>query len=591
MKPEINPVATILEYREVYDRPASLEELVSLLRSLDMTETVSLLCQINADFRLTKREDASTARTQQEICGGLLDDETIDRLKKRFGNENLARRPVFHVVQILNVLRLALEHSAGADKPLTDESARHSLGNACLMMTDLMMSDQERGALKSGNRDEVSRALMVQMLGPFELQNSAQLTHVAYRSRIMFSELLRRDSVVERIGRQYPGFDFEGEFSRITGVALSRWLFLVFAFYAYFWHYLGQDGTRHQEFLFLHRFRFAANSPITQAELDCVLASISATPEVVRNSLNVKRSGDWRFDSVPFRSRPLIELHPDTFCCADVALLLEKMHAGVYWTIHLGLPKEAQHNFSSVWGILFEEYVNWFLAGAGFKDLIFTPNPEWESGDESFDGAFIRGNIFIPMEYKGGFLAREARYSGDQALFNAELEKKIVPGCEQLARKIRLLFGQRRAEREKLRDIPVEHVTRVVPVLVVQDHILDGPLINWCLNKKFEELLRREDLRLGVQVDALNVVGIRELETMTESATAGTFDFLGGLQQRCYADPEMRSNLHNFLLDLPGYGEGKSPRIQSLLEEMFSEVTEYLFGEKRRNSDQSPERV
>jgi hypothetical protein len=64
MKPEINPVATILEYREVYDRPANLEELVSVLRDLDKTETVSLLCQMNADFRLTKREDAATARTQ-----------------------------------------------------------------------------------------------------------------------------------------------------------------------------------------------------------------------------------------------------------------------------------------------------------------------------------------------------------------------------------------------------------------------------------------------------------------------------------------------------------------------------------------------
>ena len=71
---------------------------------------------------------------------------------------------------------------------------------------------------------------------------------------------------------------------------------------------------------------------------------------------------------------------------------------------------------------------------------------------------------------------------------------------------------------------------------------------------------------------------------MAESAEAGDFDLFDGLQLKCYADPEMRQNLHNFLLELPGYGKGKSSRILTLLDEQFNEITEYLFGKKRGQS-------
>jgi hypothetical protein len=76
------------------------------------------------------------------------------------------------------------------------------------------------------------------------------------------------------------------------------------------------------------------------------------------------------------------------------------------------------------------------------------------------------------------------------------------------------------------------------------------------------------------------VIGIRELETMAESVEAGEFDLFRSLQYKCYADPEMVLNLHNFLWDQAGYGEGKSGRIATLLEEQLKEATEYLFGKK-----------
>jgi hypothetical protein len=63
------------------------------LRDLDREQTVRLLCQINADLRLGERDRGPAAKLQQEICAGFLDDETIDRFKKRFGPVHLADRP------------------------------------------------------------------------------------------------------------------------------------------------------------------------------------------------------------------------------------------------------------------------------------------------------------------------------------------------------------------------------------------------------------------------------------------------------------------------------------------------------------------
>jgi len=583
MKPKTNPIATILEFREVFDRPARLEELISLLKDLDLVTSASLLCQMNADVRLTKREKEATAKTQQELAGGLLPDETVRRLKERFGKAHMSERPIFYPAQMLNVLRLVMEHSVGTRNPLADESARHALGDACLMMNDLMMTEGERKAVAPGAEPEnVKRALMVQTLAPFELLNASSIVHVAYRSRIMFRELLAKKPVVERIRKECRGFDFEREFLRIANVPLPHWLLLMLAFYSYLAHYLGPDSIRHHEFLAIDRTHFRKDTPIPQTELDAVLATVSATPDALKRASDTKAAGDWRLDTVPFRSKPLLELESGKFHCADIGLLVEKIHSGVFWTIHDGLSNAERPMLSSAWGILFEEYANWFLSKRRFKDFSFWPRPVWSDGTEALDGAFMRGAVFIPMEYKGGFLLRGAKYSGDAAIFEAELETKIIKGCKQLARKIEALFNRPPGSKRKLRSINVSRVTRVVPLLVVQDNILGGPLVNSMINKRFNEELGRDLLRPEVTVDSLIVVGIRELETMAESAEEGSFDLFHGLQYKCYADPEMRLNLHNFLLELPGYGEGKSSRISKLLEEQLSEARKYLFGRRKQ---------
>jgi hypothetical protein len=571
-------IAIYFEFRELFDRAPDLAELVAAIQPLDFRETVGLLCQMNADFRLRRGRDAR-ARLQNELAGSLLDDQTLDRLKERFPNESTADRPIFHPLQILNLIQLALQHSRGTANPVLDSAAKYRLGTTCLIMNDLLVNSGEREGLTfTKTVESASRTLMMQSLAPFEIQNAPSVSHVLYRAQVLFSDVLQRPVVLARISAECQGFDFEKAFAQAVGLPLKHWVLLLVAFYVHLAQYVDQNGDRHPENLLIERTRFKGESKIPQSEIDVVLGLISSTPEALTAALKVAGRGtDWRSDFVALKSRPLIEVYPDRFFCSDLGFLVEKMHSGVYWAINDALPSSDRNKLFKAWGILFEEYVNSFLSDRKFEAaLSFWPRPKWEDGTESFDGAFMQDSRFVPMEYKSGLLKIEARYSGSIDAFEMDLDKKIGDGCRQLARKIQTIFNIKASDRRGLQDIPTNHVTRIVPVLVVQDPILRGPLVNWMLNRTFDQALDREKLRVEVVVEPLTVAGIHEIETMVESAEAKRFDILFGLQSRCQADPEMKLGLHNFLLNVPGYGESMSARRQQKLDEQLARLREYI---------------
>jgi hypothetical protein len=536
---------------------------------------------MNADLRIAKRDRESVGKLQSELGGSLLDDETLGRLKSRFGNLHTADRPIFHSLQILNLLRLVIQHCIGRDNPMVDDIAKYRVGTAALMMSDFLLNEEDRTSLASGTKENVTQTLMVQASGPFEIQNSAGISHIVYRAQIVFQDLLKRKTVLDRIKKECSGFDIEQEFYRIVGIGLDHWLYLLVAFYAYLLHYIDQDGNRHRDHLIIDRIRFKGESQVDQTEIDLLLKHISATPQELADLFKSGRQTDCRFDFTPFMSNPLIELYPGKFFCTDLGFLADKMYSGVYWAINDGLGSKDRPKLFKAWGILFEEYVNSFLSERKFNEpLAFWPRPQWRDGTESFDGAFMQDSRFMPIEYKGGLLKTEARYSGKRDSFEADLDLKIGEGCRQLARKIESLFSRDVSSRKRLRDVPTDHITRIVPVLVVQDSILRGPLINWMLNKSFKAILNRDQLRPEVAVESLTLVSIHELEAMAESAEAGTFDIFHGLQLRCFNDPDMVSDLHNFLLNVPGYGKGKSERVNRTIDDQFSELNKYLFGKE-----------
>jgi hypothetical protein len=184
----------------------------------------------------------------------------------------------------------------------------------------------------------------------------------------------------------------------------------------------------------------------------------------------------------------------------------------------------------------------------------------------------------MPAEYKGGFVARDARYSGNSKSFLDELTTKF-PGFNQLADKIGQLFAESESERRELQDLTadaINSVRSVVPVLVLQDHIFRVPLLNWYLNRLFQTRLAQYKLRPGVLVRPLSVVCIEELESMVYSAEADDFDFVHALHDRAREDKEMISDLRGYLVTLQNFGFKSSSRIDKELDKMYDELLSYL---------------
>jgi len=109
----------------------------------------------------------------------------------------------------------------------------------------------------------------------------------------------------------------------------------------------------------------------------------------------------------PFKGKPLVELHPNKFFRSDVGFLVEKCTP-----VFIGLFSIASRTVKPLfqaWGILFEEYVNWFLRDRKYSTpMTFLKLQSGTDGSESFDGAFMQDTRSCLWKYKGKVLKLEA---------------------------------------------------------------------------------------------------------------------------------------------------------------------------------------
>lgn len=167
-----------IRYRELFDRQPTKKELIGIITGLNGFHTVLLTARLSAMFRhatwTQNPQDAKALeRFEYWFAAAFLDTDTKQRLELRVGAQNPARRPVFYPLQFLNVMRLALALADGDEnaRPDTSELHRNQLGTACLMVSDLFLSEEEQQNLKTGSVDDRRKQLMLQSLASLEISN------------------------------------------------------------------------------------------------------------------------------------------------------------------------------------------------------------------------------------------------------------------------------------------------------------------------------------------------------------------------------------------------------------------------------------
>ena len=466
-----------LQFEDIFDHKPNMEDLISLLANIPVRHAVYVLTSVNQSLRVVMQDRSQDfGKLQEKLLAGHLDDECLSLLKARFPHARCDDRPIILPESLLNVLRVVISHGDFAPFPETDddERIRYLIGRACLMVNSLLVDSQQARALKEGTKDDQRIELMTQWLSSFELANSPRADHLIPRLEIMYRILLRDSAARARILQRTSGFDLEAEFSSRLGVTLEHWLFIVFTLYAYFLN-VGSALTPDASYMMINPQILKGDSAISQEDLERVLAILSATPQTLKEKMALNSGTDARYDFVEFRSTPLIALEENKLVPIDVTFMLDKCHTGVHWALHDTLPPKLRQALFNCWGALFEEYVHWLLSGMKTNgSVIYFQSPKWKkSGNESFDGILLKGGAMVAAEYKGGFLARNARYSGDSSVLIADLDKKFAVGCRQLADKIAAAFAEEESNRRELADMDTASVRAVLPVLVLQDHICE----------------------------------------------------------------------------------------------------------------------
>jgi hypothetical protein len=471
------PALIYILYSELTDETATESQLDDLLCSLNKAPAFFMLVMVN--LLLSIFYQYSKARETEQIHSALLDflldDRLFELLRQKLPRESSVTRPVFHRQQLLALARRVLDISSddGGDNPFERVDARHRLGSACLLMNDFLVSpDQNEKLLNELEHDPALEELLTQWLPVSELMNPPDEMH----------SLVRAYQFIDIINDRFSGVAFaSGErlleiFSRVNGISIDAHLVLVFLIYAYY-NTLDYSKVTSK----LNSLKFGKN---------VIVSKITIADDQKRRffELNARAFGSFtddirltvagtpllpQYDFTPFRKYPLAHFGKESLTCNDANFLIEKLGPGLYHSIASSLSREDREFFFSIWGQIFEAYVNQLLnevypRGSGR----FFPTPHFDqvkSEYEACDGVIDCGDSLIMMEYKGGFLSATAKYSGQRDVLITELDKKFGrvrgAGVEQFARKIEVVFNSNHATRKTFAQLNVDTVKRSIQSL------------------------------------------------------------------------------------------------------------------------------
>jgi hypothetical protein len=533
---------TSMSHRTVYGRRPSESELNDLISSFDRRETFFFLATMNCliSFYL---EDAKNASYVQRFLTANLTNEHIynevDSMIKDSGP--FSEGPLFHRKQLLTLMKLILLRAGdcGPENPVTSLESRRKLGEACLIMNDLLITPEQEDRLKDRG-DELERERIQDELYA-QFIYSAELLHIPnpYHATVRNSEYIR---IFDSERLRFPfaaNMSLSQRFRQLTDLDLEHYLWLVFGMFSVY-HGLAQDPvtfindasmrniSRNTVFskLDLGQLETSRFFELTATDFESILDKNRQT-HIQQDDLT------YRQDYTLFRKHPLIYIgdEKDRAACLDFGFLSEKVSLSLYHIVLSALEGQEPDRdqfLRRYWGEVFELYVNDRLRDFfPVKTKRFFRAPMLDipkKNSQAFDAALIVSDSLVVMEHKGKYLSLPAKYSGDREKLKNDLNKRFGKGVSQLAKGIEEVFNadptKRKTflERNPSGDIVnyfgpdrLRKIKHIYPVLVVQDFALQLGFANWNLRSLFQEEIEKRKLNHQL-VHPLSVLTIEDLE-------------------------------------------------------------------------------
>jgi hypothetical protein len=487
-----------------------LSDLESALSPYSAPEVIRLCSFFN-----TLREAAKfqhDERITEWMLRSAFPPELAERMLK--GRNASPRRFVFHRPQLLLVAKTAARAcQLGGRDPIQDAHPG-TLSDAFLMANELLRYD-----LPTESDQELESNVLVNFaaIADYMGQSLGNLLVRSYVSTDIL-ELYRKD---ERF-REF--FDLPAMFESDLHITIPEYRAATLASLAKYVMLSADDVILRDgsiDFVpSLQKFALKREwfgGTLSDEKLGCFLADCSC--QVSELATRCQQSS-YIYDFTPFRQHPLFQID-ESYYPVDVGFIADKMETGPFWHVQRRLTGKKAERSLSFWARIFERYVAWVLENSvDGKRNIFVPNPcflpkKHNDEREVCDGVIQCGIFAVLIECKGGFFDRHSKYSGKPEILHKTIEEKLIKtedgskkGIQQLASSINLLFS--RNGDEAIRDLDLGPTKWIYPMLVVREPLVDAPGVNQLLNREFNKLIDRRQLR--VKVESLFCLSAADLE-------------------------------------------------------------------------------
>lgn len=538
-------------YSQLHGSQPSEEQLSQLVACFKPEPTFFSLAMWNLMFSMSEGNIEQFKYLQGFFIHNLIRDEWKRKVQELAALDSESPHPAFGRWQLLALMkRVLLEGAADAAlDPRTQDNARRSLGDACLMLNDLLFPEKQQARFESiaGDRERISDELMTQWLFQSEL----------YHPPDVFQAVARNDEYFDIFDQQAGEFRFLNQqtlrerFATLTGLDIRQYLKLYFAIYALHSILQGKhpdEINANPAIINFDKEQVFSLMDFSTGERDIffkrVLSDLEHVTERVKRDNGSGRA--WQFDFTTFRSYPLVynSESKQGFTCIAYPFLVEKLASGVYHTI-LNSWNEGDRErgrFQIYWGKVFEQFVNDRLREEYPSSTIadrFYANPYFSkkhSGAlvEVSDAILDYGESLVLLEHKGGYLSLDEKYSDDVEKLLGGIAGKfgLDKGIKQLARSVETLFNKDAGKCDTFSQLDdqgrcgkvftsedIKRLKRVYPVIVVQDFSLTMGFVNRRLRVQFDETIGQRAINPTVRVCPLSLITVENLEDVLEHLT------------------------------------------------------------------------
>jgi hypothetical protein len=536
-----------ISYSEIYGHKPTDRQLNDLISTFTREPTFISLCMWDLMFSLFEGDAEKYKYLQEFFIANLIRQSRQQQVLQLSALASDQPRPVFGRWQLLALMKKVLLETSNTGKkdPRNDDEARRSLGDACLMLNDLLFTEEQIARLEpregAQERERIHDELMTQWFFQFELYYVPDVYQAVARNDEYFNIFEQRAAELKFADKRTLPQRFLG----LTGLGIRQYLRLYFSIYVL--HSILQDKHPAEINADPSIINFAKETIFSLLELDSternvffekVLVDLPRLLEGVKRDIGSHRA--WQFDFTTFRNFPLVYNSEDKrgFTCIAFPFLIEKLASGVYHTIlNSWIEGDTERaNFQGYWGKVFEQYVNDRLREEYpiLTNRLHT-NPYFHkkrnSSIEVSDAIINYGDSLVLLEHKGGYLSIDEKYSDDAEKLLSGVSEKfgLNKAVNQLTRSIGLLFdenvnesdtfSERGEQRRRINIFPREELRRickVYPVLVVQDFSMAIGFMNRRLRLQFAQKMQEYNLHLNIRVRPLSVLTIENLENALE---------------------------------------------------------------------------